>query len=87
LGWNFQPDIGNVLENLNDDKLEVLVIPSDLLDQLKSKANYEALKKPGAVRFSSLQYLTIKPVKVIQEEENDIIEVELDNYTLLSPDV
>lgn len=86
LGWNFQPDIGNVLENLKDDKLEVLVIPPDLLDQLKSKASYEKLIKPGAVRFSSLQYLTIKPVKATRGKENDIIEVELDNYTLLSPD-
>lgn len=86
LGWNFQPDIGNVLENFKDDKLEVLVIPPDLLDQLKSKASYEKLRKPGAVRFSSLQYLTIKPVKATQGKENDIIEVELDNYTLLSPD-
>lgn len=87
LGWNFQADIGKVLENLKDEKLEVLVIPSDLLDQLKSKTSYEKLIRSGAVRFSSLQYLTIKPIKVTQGKENDIVEVELDNYTLLSPDV
>ncbi|RXA16224.1 site-specific DNA-methyltransferase [Methanosarcina sp. MSH10X1] len=87
LGWNFQPDIGKVMDNLKDDKLEVLVIPPDLLDQLKSKASYAKLIKSGTVRFSSLQYLTIKPVKAILGEENDVIEVELDNYTLLSPDV
>lgn len=87
LGWNFQPDIGKVLDNLKDNKLEVLVIPPDLLDQLKSKASYAKLLKSGAVRFSSLQYLTIKPVKATLGKENDVIEVELDNYTLLSPDV
>lgn len=87
LGWNFQSDIGKVMDNLKDDKLEVLVIPPDLLDQLKSKASYAKLIKSGTVRFSSLQYLTIKPVKAILGEENDVIEVELDNYTLLSPDV
>jgi len=86
LGWNFVTDIGKVLENIKDDKLEVLVIPPDLLDQLKTKASYNKLIKTGKIKFSSLQYLTIKPIKVKQGKENDIIEVELDNYTLLSPD-
>jgi|SRR3989338_2469912 len=103
LGWNFVTDIGKILENIKDDKLEVLVIPPNLLDMLKNKINYEKLLKEGDVRlgnselkqtnknkpivhFSSLQYLTIKPIKVKQEKEKDIIEVELDNYTLLSPD-
>lgn len=86
LGWNFVTDIGKVLENIKDDKLKVLVIPPDLLDQLKTKASYEKLIKTGKIKFSSLQYLTIKPIKVKQEKETDEIEVELDNYTLLSPD-
>ena len=86
LGWNFVTDIGKVLDNIKDDKLEVLVIPPDLLDQLKTKASYAKLIKTGKIKFSSLQYLTIKPIKVIQSKENDIIEVELENYTLLSPD-
>lgn len=86
LGWNFVTDIGKVLENIKDDKLEVLVIPPDLLDELKTKSNYKKLVKTGKIRFSSLQYLTIKPVKVEHQGEKDLIEVELDNYTLLSPD-
>lgn len=86
LGWNFVTDIGKVLENIKDPKLEVLVIPPDLLDQLKTKASYNKLIKTGKIKFSSLQYLTIKPVRVENKGENDIIEVELDNYTLLSPD-
>ena len=53
---------------------------------MKTKASYEKLIKTGKIKFSSLQYLTIKPIKVKQEKEKDIIEVELDNYTLLSPD-
>jgi len=86
LGWNFVTDIGKVLENIKDDKLEVLVIPPDLLDQLKTKASYNKLIKTGKIKFSSLQYLTIKPVKIEHKGEKDIIEVELGNYTLLSPD-
>ncbi len=86
LGWNFVPDIGEAINNLKDDKLEVLVIPSDLLDQLKTKASYNKLIKTKKIRFSSLQYLTIKPVKLEEKEEKDIIEIELDNYILLSPD-
>ncbi len=86
LGWNFVTDIGKVLGNIKDDKLEVLVIPPDLLDQLKTKASYAKLIKTGKIKFSSLQYLTIKPIKVEHKDENDIIEVELENYMLLSPD-
>jgi len=86
LGWNFVPDIGKIINELNDPKLEVLVIPPDLLDKLKTKASYEKLIKTGQIRFSSLQYLTIKPIKVEHKGDKDIIEVELDNYMLLSPD-
>ncbi|MBI4152421.1 site-specific DNA-methyltransferase [Candidatus Woesearchaeota archaeon] len=103
LGWNFVTDIGKILENIKDDKLEVLVIPPNLLDMLKNKINYEKLLKEGdiilgesklkqtnknkpIVHFSSLQYVTIKPIKVKQGKDTDEIEVELDNYTLLSPD-
>ena len=61
LGWNFEPSIGHDIQALNDNRLEVLVIPPDLLDRLKKKGGLEKLK--GAVRFASLQYLTIKPVR------------------------
>ncbi|MGI0060818.1 MAG: site-specific DNA-methyltransferase [Nitrosotalea sp.] len=88
LGWNFVTDIGTIIESLNDDKLEVLVIPPDLLDRLKTKASYEQLIKSGKVRFSSLQYLTIKPIKRKEHDEHqDVLEIGLDNYVLLSPDV
>lgn len=87
LGWNFDTKIGQIIESIDDDKLEVLVIPPDLLDRLKTKASYEQLIKTGKVRFSSLQYLTIKPiVKKEYNKEQDEILVELDNYVLLSPD-
>ena len=36
LGWNFVTDIGAIIESLNDENLEVLVIPPDLLDKLKT---------------------------------------------------
>ena len=87
LGWNFNPDIGMIIESLNDKNLEVLVIPPDLLDKLKTKASYEKLIKTGEIRFSSLQYLTIKPItKKEYNKEEEVLDIELDNYILLSPD-
>jgi site-specific DNA-methyltransferase (adenine-specific)/adenine-specific DNA-methyltransferase len=88
LGWNFNPDIARIIESLNDKSLEVLVIPPDLLNRLASKANYGKLVESGEIRFSSLQYLTIKPI--ISEETakgKKILEIELENYVLLSPNV
>jgi len=86
LAWNFVTDIGQIIENLGDDKLEVLVIPPDLLDKLSSKATYKKLKDEGKIRFSSLQYITVKEPKVTASGNEDEIEVSLDNYMLLSPD-
>ncbi len=86
LAWNFVTDIGQVIEGLADEKLEVLVIPPDLLDKLSSKASYKKLVDSGSVRFSSLQYLTIKEPKISGGNGEETIEIELDNYMLLSPD-
>ena len=87
LGWNFVTDIGQQISALNDPKLEVLVIPPDLLDRLKTKSSYDKLIRSGKIRFSSLQYLSIKPAKSkVKDKENDEISIELDNYILLSPD-
>jgi adenine specific DNA methylase Mod len=87
LGWNFVMDIGKRVDGLSDERLEVLVIPPDVLDRLKSKASYEQLVKSGKIRFSSLQYLKIKPIKAEQEAENkETLEIELEDYVLLSPD-
>ena len=61
LGWNFEPSIGETITALNDTRLEVLVIPPDLMDRLKKKGGLDKLR--GQVRFSSLQYLTIHPVE------------------------
>lgn len=85
LGWNFAFDISEALIQYKED-VEVLVIPPDLLDKL-SKKGYDKLVREGSVRFSSLQYLMCRPMKVSPhstEEENLV--VELDNYVLLSPD-
>ncbi|MCK9214824.1 MAG: hypothetical protein M0P52_10300 [Rhodoferax sp.] len=61
LGWNFEPSIGETITALHDDRLEVLVIPPDLMDRLKKKGGIDKLR--GQVRFSSLQYLTIHPIE------------------------
>jgi adenine-specific DNA-methyltransferase len=84
LGWNFSPSIGHDIQGLDEgQRLEVLVIPPDLLDRLKKKGNKLNAKD---IRFSSLQYLTIKPVKRMTEPEGESLTVQLDNYVLLSPD-
>ncbi len=87
LGWNFTYDITEAIQSLNDDKLEVLVIPPDLLDKLKTKASYKNLVDSGKIRFSSLQYLRVKPIeKETSEDGQDKIKIALDTYVLLSPD-
>jgi len=88
LGWNFTYDITEAIQMLNDNKLEVLVIPPDLIDKLKKYGSkYRELAESGKIRFSSLQYLTIKPVEVSNVSEvEERLEIELDNYVLLSPD-
>jgi adenine-specific DNA-methyltransferase len=84
LGWNFEPSIGQSIAALNDPNLEVLVIPPDLLDRLRKKGGIEKLR--GQVRFSSLQYLTLKPIRRERGNDGETISVALDNYVLLSPE-
>jgi adenine-specific DNA-methyltransferase len=91
LGWNFEPSIGEAITALNDSRLEVLVIPPDLMDRLKKKGGIDKLR--GQVRFSSLQYLTIHPVERSPstgsgqtDGEQEMLTVKLKNYVLLSPE-
>jgi adenine-specific DNA-methyltransferase len=84
LGWNFEPSIGETITALNDDRLEVLVIPPDLMDRLKKKGGIDKLR--GQVRFSSLQYLTIHPVQRRMQGHEETLTVRLKNYVLLSPE-
>lgn len=92
LGWNFEPSIGETITVLNDSRLEVLVIPPDLMDRLKKKGGLDKLR--GQVRFSSLQYLTIHPIGRnpstgsgrTEEGEQETLTVKLKNYVLLSPE-
>ena len=92
LGWNFVAEISQVLprfqDELDNEKLKILVIPHDLLEKLRNKVSYDNLIKSGKIKFSSLQYLKIKPIKKKEyNKEQDEIEVVLDDYILLSPDV
>lgn len=83
LGWNFEPSIGHDIDGLNDDKLEVLVIPPDLLDRLKKKGKK---LRADEVRFSSLQYLVLGDVERKTTTVGESLSVELENYVLLSPE-
>ncbi len=82
LGWNFAFDISEAVQKYPD--VEVLVIPPDLLDKLSTKKGFKELKEK--ITFSSLQYLSIKPVTVAKHAEEDELTISLDNYILLSPD-
>ena len=84
LAWNFAFDISAAIQQYKED-VEVLVIPPDLLDKL-SKKGYDKLIREGSVRFSTLQYLMIRPITVKPYNEQEEITVRLDNYVLLSPD-
>jgi adenine-specific DNA-methyltransferase len=84
LGWNFDSNIGHDIQALNQgERLEVLVIPPDLLDRLKKKGGK---LKADEVRFSSLQYVKVKPIERTRQGEKEALTVTLDNYVLLSPD-
>ena len=85
LGWNFAFDISQAIQKYQNSNVEVLVIPPDLLDKL-AKKGYKKLIDDKSVRFSSLQYLVAKPLVVKQNGDQDEIDVELENYVLLSPD-
>lgn len=87
LGWNFSFDIGDKLSVMNKSECEVLVIPPDLLDLLRKK-DYKDLVDSNKIRFNSLQYLTIKKptISPANEDGKETLNIELDNYVLLSPD-
>ena len=86
LGWNFSHDISQAAQLYKNEGVEVLVIPPDLLDKLSSKIDYKALVESKQIRFSSLQYLKVKPLRVETDGETSKLTVELENYVLLSPD-
>lgn len=87
LGWNFTFDIAQVLKDIDRNKIEVLVIPPDLITKLSKNSTYKQLINSKSIRFSTLQYLTIKPINIYPYSRDiEELEVELDNYVLLSPD-
>ena len=99
LGWNFAGTLGQELESVSeyrDGILSVEVIPPDLLDQIKSKTTYKKLSDQvmvdadgtvrTPVRFSSLQYISTKPITSRQIGDMDEVTVELENYILISTD-
>jgi adenine-specific DNA-methyltransferase len=87
LGWNFSSQIIHEIQSLGaGESIEVLVIPPDLIDKLKSKASAEKLIRDKKIRFSSLQYLSIEPIIRTKSWDRETLEITLDNYILLSPE-
>ena len=89
LGWNFSFDIAHIIAEYKEKygNIDVQVIPPDLLEKLTKKSTYNKLVKTGEIRFSSLQYLTINPIKKIEYGDNEEkLIISLDNYILLSPE-
>lgn len=84
LAWNFAFDISQAIEEYRD-RVEVLVIPPDLLDRLK-KAGFAKLVQSGTIRFSGLQYLRLKPIERQTLGSDDVVTVALDDYIMLSPE-
>lgn len=82
LGWNFSADIAQALTNLGDDRLNVRVIPPDLLDRLKKKG---VAGLAGNIRFSTLQYLQAHLAERFTSESTESLEIQLDNYVLVDP--
>jgi adenine-specific DNA-methyltransferase len=88
LWWNFTASIAHDLVTLteNKDSLELLVIPPNLFDYLKSKKTLADLVKNKKITFSSLQYLSIHtPIRESQWEQEKLT-IQLRNYILLSPE-
>jgi adenine-specific DNA-methyltransferase len=90
LGWNFEPSIGETITALNDSRLEVLVIPPDLMDRLKKKGGIDKLRGQGALLFAAI---FDDPPDCAQGNRNapdgtaqETLTVKLKNYVLLSPE-
>lgn len=85
LGWNFSFDISQAVE-LYKNCVEVLAVPPDLLDRLR-RNGLDKLINSGNIRFTSLQYLTLKEAFLQSfNEEEDELKIVLGNYILHSPD-
>jgi adenine-specific DNA-methyltransferase len=82
LGWNFTADIAQALSALKDSKLEVKVIPPDLLDRLK-KRGVDGLREK--ITFSTLQYLEAHLGDRTSKDGLEMFEIVLDNYILVDP--
>jgi len=84
LAWNFAFDISQAMQEY-EKTVEVMVIPPDLMDKLK-KQGLARLVQSGAVRFSGMQYLKLKPIQKRTLEDGDVLTIELEDYVQLSPE-
>ena len=78
----------NFIDNIEKERVRLNLTQAQMAQKLDmSVSNYKKLIDSNKIKFSSLQYLTIKEPKITPVTcDIEELEIELDNYVLLSPD-
>ena len=85
LGWNFDSSLAAQLAMIPESERPVVrVIPANLLDEMKKRGEkiFDGAKD---IRFTSLQYLKLKPIERIRKGDSESLAISLDDYILLDP--
>ncbi|MDI9348659.1 MAG: site-specific DNA-methyltransferase [Candidatus Symbiobacter sp.] len=85
LGWNFDPSLAAQLSMIPESERPIVrVIPANLLDEMKKRGEkiYDGAKD---IRFTTLQYLKLKPIERVRQGDSESLTISLDDYILLDP--
>ncbi len=85
LGWAFENELGRIMEKMNDPRLKVLAISESLIEKMRSAKDYGELSKFWHTGVAPVPDLRHKEVSKKGRDENEyILEIELQSYSLLS---